>query len=203
MNKVKFSNIMNIFKETILNNKKTIFFSCVLDYFILYILASGSIRIQNIIFSLFVIALTISINCGVIVALNKSIKETTSFNPLDIFILSKSKLKLGLFWYLLMAFLNAMLGIVISLVPSIQSPIVIILSALAITSIITPLMIISISGHAIVNKKNYIYVVIAMIFIFWINLIPMVGELLNFIITPFIVVYLLSLSEAERRDLDN
>lgn len=203
MKRVKFQDIMSIFKNVLLGNKRNLFLICLLSYLILYVLSIGSIKIANLIFNLFVIALTIVIDCGVIVSIDKCSKEDIKLSFKDIFIFSKSKLKLGLFWYILIAFLNSMLGVVISALPF--KPTIMVLSLLyfSITAIITPLMIISISGHTIVNKKNYIYVIFAMIFIIWINFLPFVGEILNFLIKPFVILYLISLSEAEEKAINN
>lgn len=203
MKRVKIKDVMSIFKNVLLENKRNIFLICLLSYFILYVLSIGSIKIANLIFNLFVIALTIVIDCGVIASIDKCSKEDIKLSFKDIFIFSKSKLKLGLFWYILIAFLNSMLGVVIAALPF--KPTIMVLSLLyfSITAIITPLMIISISGHTIVNKKNYIYVIFAMIFIIWVNFLPFVGEILNFLIKPFIILYLISLSEAEKKAINN
>ncbi|MDZ5252735.1 hypothetical protein [Clostridium sp. LIBA-8841] len=203
MKRVKIKDVMSIFKNVLLGNKRNIFLICLLSYFILYVLSIGSIKIANLIFNLFVIALTIVIDCGVIASIDKCSKEDIKLSFKDIFIFSKSKLKLGLFWYILIAFLNSMLGVVIAALPF--KPTIMVLSLLyfSITAIITPLMIISISGHTIVNKKNYIYVIFAMIFIIWVNFLPFVGEILNFLIKPFIILYLISLSEAEKKAINN
>lgn len=203
MKRVKIKDVMSIFKNVLLGNKRNIFLICLLSYFILYVLSIGSIKIANLIFNLFVIALTIVIDCGVIVSIDKCSKEDIKLSFKEIFIFSKSKLKLGLFWYILIAFLNSMLGVVIAALPF--KPTIMVLSLLyfSITAIITPLMIISISGHTIVNKKNYIYVIFAMIFIIWVNFLPFVGEILNFLIKPFIILYLISLSEAEKKAINN
>ena len=203
MKRIRFQDIMSIFKNVLLGNKKNIFLICLLSYFILYVLSIGSIKIANLIFSLFIIVLTIVIDCGVIVSIDKCSKEDIHLSFKDIFVFSKSKLKLGAFWYILMAFLNSMIGIVITALPFKFPVTALILLGLSINAIITPLMIISISGHTIVNKKNYIYVIFAMIFILWVNLLPFVGEVLNFLIKPFVILYLISLSEAEEKAINN
>lgn len=203
MNRVKFKNIINLSKETFIKNKKNILFICLLDYIFLYILSIGSVQIRNAIFSLFLIILTIIVNCGVITAIKKCSEEKINLNFMDIFILSKGKLKIGAFWYILIAFLTSILGIVLSLVPTPISATAVYVVGVLLNSILNPFMIISIAGITVVNKKNYIYVILLMIFTFLVNLLPYVGELLNFLIIPFLTLYLVSLSEAERIDLNN
>lgn len=203
MKKVKLQDVITNFKNIILQNKRNIFFICLLSYLSIYILSLGSIKIANIIFSLFVVIFTIIVDCGVIVSIDKCSKENIQLTFKDIIVFSKSKLKLGLFWYILMAFLNSMIGIFISSAPFKLPLMALILLSFLVNAILTPFMIISISGHTIVNKKNYIYIIGAMLFILWINFIPFIGEALNFLLKPFLIIYLISLSKAENDSIKN
>lgn len=202
MNRVKFQNIMYLFRETFMQNKKNILI-CLLNYFCLYVLSIGSVQIENAIFSLFVIILTIVINCGVITAIKNCSYKKVNLRYVDIFTLGKDKLKLGAFWYILIAFLTSILGVVLSLIPTPMLATSSYIGGILLNSMLTPLMIISIADITVVNRKNYVYVIILMVFIFWINLLPHVGEFLNFLIIPLLSLYLVSLSEAERKTLNN